>query len=311
MASRLFDSLLTAIHSQVCCSAMHSLHWIGGDSLPSRSFVVLVELLFYLQPSQCPRPKLTRAAWAASTSFDPWSMDTVEAFRRSDASLDLLTSLGNPFEAVSEQERQQQQTLLSAAQSFADADVDTEPPSPPSDPESPTKDEVVDDDGDGWNDPDFLEREAEAARACGIPWQKRGPPPPWMGGPSVWRGQPCRQNGKWMKRGGKNKEYWTEHYRRINSERRSSGSAGETSGKGSGKAAGKNSGKGSSGAARQNSGKGSGGAAGASSGKGSSGAAGKNFGKVNKGSGKKGGGKASDEDDEKGRGRGSSSGLRR
>ena len=256
------------------------------------------------------------SACTASMSFDPWSLSTVEAYRRPTASLDLLTSLGNPFETVSEQERQHQ-TLLTAAASFATEDVDTEPPSPPSNPLPPTKEEVeaeaMDEDGAeaefsathsdvDWNDPDFLEMEAEAAKANDIPWQARGPPPPWMGGPSTWRGQPCRKDGKWMKRGGKNLEYWTEHYRFLNSAMNSKG------------AAGKNSGKGSSGVAGNNSGKSSGGATGRNSGKGSSGATGKTSGedsKVNKGSGKKGGGKAPDEGREESRARSSSSGLRR
>ena len=60
-----------------------------------------------------------------------------------------------------------------------------------------------------------LREENEAAKAVGVKWQHRGPPPD----PDVpleeqrWRGLRFRPgSGKWMNRGGANKEWHTAHY---------------------------------------------------------------------------------------------------
>ena len=58
-----------------------------------------------------------------------------------------------------------------------------------------------------------LRQEAAAAKACGIPWQERGPVGPEDGGPTHWRGQQWRSganNGqaRWGNRGGKYREYY-------------------------------------------------------------------------------------------------------
>jgi hypothetical protein len=55
-----------------------------------------------------------------------------------------------------------------------------------------------------------LRAEESAARACGTPWQQRGP---LEGKPGFWRGQPLRVNsGKYAKRGGANKAYFAAKY---------------------------------------------------------------------------------------------------
>ena len=59
--------------------------------------------------------------------------------------------------------------------------------------------------------------EMEVAKACGVPWDIRGPPGPQEGGPRSWRGQKFREGSqRWANRGGKNKDLWKEYYNMKN-----------------------------------------------------------------------------------------------
>ena len=60
-----------------------------------------------------------------------------------------------------------------------------------------------------------LRGESKVAKAMGLRWQDRGPPPDQLPeGLTTWRGQQYRpKSGKWANRGGENKEWYTAYYK--------------------------------------------------------------------------------------------------
>ena len=115
---------------QICPLAMHSLHWCIKlrERIQSPGYRLLCTLICFAICSQLSLAHPRCPLGLPSMSFDPWSMDTIEAYSRSNASMDSFTNLGNPFEAVPEQERLEQ-TRLQASAALAHGDGDsTEPP---------------------------------------------------------------------------------------------------------------------------------------------------------------------------------------
>jgi len=66
-----------------------------------------------------------------------------------------------------------------------------------------------------------LQAEAEASWEHSSKWQERGPPGPHEGGPQTWRGQRYRpQTGKWMNRGGANRDWHSAFFSYINNKKK-------------------------------------------------------------------------------------------
>ena len=83
--------------------------------------------------------------------------------------------------------------------------------------EHPKKDNGNDrPDPEDWNSPAALQQEHEMALEHRVKWQHRGPPGPEEGGPDTWRKQPYRPlSGKWAKRGGRHKAYFSAKYASV------------------------------------------------------------------------------------------------